>query len=129
MESGNTLPLVSIIITSFNRAGMITKAIESALMQDYPNLEVIVSDNCSSDDTENVVAKYSNDIKFRFSRNSMNIGMIPNFRKATYEVSKGEYLTYISSDDFLTDKSFVSDAMGVVARNPNIEIVHGRMSF
>lgn len=129
MESGNTLPLVSIIITSFNRAGMITKAIESALMQDYPNLEVIVSDNCSSDDTENVVAKYSNDIRFRFSRNSENIGMIPNFRKATYEVSKGEYLTYISSDDFLTDKSFVSDAMGVVARNPNIEIVHGRMSF
>ena len=90
MEFGNNLPLVSVIITSYNRAGMISKAIESALMQDYTNLEIIVSDNCSDDDTEKVIVKYLSDPRFRFSRNSENIGMIPNFRKATYEISKGE---------------------------------------
>lgn len=124
-----SLPLVSIIITSYNRASMISKAIESALSQDYPNFEVIVSDNCSSDDSEVVIKKFSKDSRLKYSKNDVNIGMIPNFRKATYDLSNGEFVTYISSDDYLTDNSFVSDAVRIAMQDPQIEIVHGRMAF
>jgi len=122
-------PLVSIIITSYNRANLISKAIESALAQDYPNLEIIISDNCSTDQSDAIISKYTNDPRVKFSKNSTNIGMIPNFRKATYELSKGEYITYISSDDYLTDNSFVSDSIKLVKKYENIVLVHGRMSY
>lgn len=123
------LPLVSIIITSYNRASLVSKAIESALSQDYPNFEVIVSDNCSSDNSDEIIRSFCSDRRLKYSRNEVNIGMIPNFRRATYELSKGEYVTYISSDDYLTDNSFVSDAIRIALKDPIIEIVHGRMAF
>jgi glycosyltransferase involved in cell wall biosynthesis len=123
------LPLVSIIITSYNRAGLISKAIASALNQDYPNLEIVISDNCSTDDTDTVIRKYISDPRVKYSRNEKNIGMIPNFRKATYELSKGEYITYISSDDYLIDNAFVSDCIKLVKQDKNILLVHGRMAF
>jgi glycosyltransferase involved in cell wall biosynthesis len=123
------LPLVSIIITSYNRAGLISKAVESALSQDYPNLEIIISDNCSTDGSDDVIRKYINDPRVKYNRNKENIGMLPNFRKATYELSKGEYLTYISSDDYLISNSFVSDAIAITQRNKNIGLVYGRMCY
>ena len=129
MKEEFSLPLVSIIITSYNRASMISKAIESALMQDYPNLEIIISDNCSTDDSDKVISSYLGDPRVKYSRNDVNIGMIPNFRKATYDLATGEYLTYISSDDYLTDKNFVSDAISITIMHPDVEIVHARASF
>jgi glycosyltransferase involved in cell wall biosynthesis len=123
------LPLVSIIITSYNRAGLISKAVESALSQDYPNLEIIISDNCSTDGSDTVIRKYINDPRVKYNRNAENIGMVNNFRKATYDLSKGEYLTYISSDDYLMCNSFVSDAIMLTKRYTNIGIVFGRMCY
>lgn len=120
-------PLVSIIITSYNRAHLIPKAIESAMAQDYPNLEIIISDNCSTDATDEVVKKYTADPRVKYSRNAENIGMIPNFRKATYELSKGEYITYVSSDDYLIDNSFVSESMKLVNKYDDVVLVYGKM--
>ncbi len=122
-------PLVSLIITSYNRASLISKAIESSLEQDYPNLEIIISDNCSTDNTEAVVKKYLIDPRIKYFRNGENLGMLGNFRKATYEYSKGEYITYVNSDDYLTDNSFVSDCIKLVNRDKDILLVHGRMAF
>jgi glycosyltransferase involved in cell wall biosynthesis len=121
------LPLVSIIITSYNRASLITKTIESALAQDYPNLEIVISDNCSTDDSDAVIKKYTSDKRIRYSRNSENIGMMPNFIKATYELSRGEYLTYVSSDDHLTDSTFVSDSIRLVNKYDNVLLVFGKL--
>jgi glycosyltransferase involved in cell wall biosynthesis len=122
-----SLPLVSIIITSYNRAHLISKAIESALAQDYSNLEIIISDNCSTDDTDTVIRKYTGDPRVKYSRNAENIGMIPNFRKATYELSKGEYITYVSSDDYLLDNTFVTDSIRLVNKYDNVVLVYGKM--
>ncbi|MBS1757264.1 MAG: glycosyltransferase, partial [Bacteroidetes bacterium] len=51
-------PLVSIVITSYNRAHYIEEAIRSALAQDYRNLEIIISDNCSTDGSSEIFKKY-----------------------------------------------------------------------
>lgn len=105
------------------------KAIESALSQDYPNLEIIISDNCSTDGTDEVIRRYTNDPRVHYNRNSENIGMLPNYRKATYELSKGKYVTYVSSDDYLTDNAFVSDAVKLAVRYEDADLIYGRMSF
>src|SRR5690242_6516086 len=109
-------PLVSIIITSYNRAHWIGQAIESALAQDYPNLEIIISDNNSTDNSDEVIKRYCNDPRIRYSRNKENIGMIANFQKTFFELAKGEYITNISSDDYLTSPKFVSKAINIFRR-------------
>jgi glycosyltransferase involved in cell wall biosynthesis len=118
------VPLVSIIITSFNRAHYIDRAINSALDQDYPNLEVIVSDNCSSDNTKKMINDLFHDDRLHFYENSTNIGMMPNFLKATKELASGKYITYVSSDDYLINKNFISEAVSRILRHKNIIMVH-----
>ena len=60
---------VTIMIPTYNQAKYISKAIESALSIDYSNIEVIVSDDCSSDNTEEVVSKYLSDNRYKYIKN------------------------------------------------------------
>src|SRR5258705_810186 len=120
-----TLPLISIVITSYNRANWIGQAIESALAQDYPNLEIIISDNCSTDNSDEVIKKYCSDSRIRYTRNETNIGMIPNFNKGFFELAKGEYITNLSSDDYFTNPTFITKALRVINKYENISVVFG----
>ena len=121
----NARPLVSIVITSYNRAHFIDKAITSALAQDYPNLEIIISDNCSTDNTEEVIKQYTNDSRIKYFTSPSNIGMIPNFIKATHELARGKYISFVSSDDYLVNDSFVSEAIKKIQQHPGVTVVTG----
>ena len=72
-------PLVTIGIPTYNRADKtLRRALESALAQDYPYLQVIVADNCSEDDTERVVRDVGGD-RVDYLRHPTNIGAEPNY--------------------------------------------------
>lgn len=120
------LPLVSIIITSYNRASLIGQAIDSALAQDYQNLEVIISDNNSTDNTDEVIKKYLGDPRIKYFKNVTNLGMAGNFRIATEERAKGEFLTYISSDDYLINERFISQAIKIINNYDNVLLVFAK---
>ncbi len=92
-------PLVSVVIPSYNRAGLIGKTIDSVLNQDYPNIEIIVVDDCSSDDTESVIAGYGDRVIFR--RHDENKGA-PAARNTGLEISRGKYIAFLDSDDTWT---------------------------
>ncbi len=115
---------VSIIIPTFNRAGYLSQAIESALAQDYASLEVIVSDNASTDETSEMVKRYLPDKRFKYFRNEKNLGMVPNWRKAVYEYSAGDFFLLLSDDDYLIDGSYISKAVGLIRANPEIVLVY-----
>ena len=121
-------PLVSIIITSFNREKFIEMAIQSALNQDYPNLEIIISDNNSTDNSDTIIKKYMHDKRIKYFVNDVNIGMTPNFKLATEQRAKGEYITYISSDDYLLSDKFISNAVDLINKYPNIVLVIAKNS-
>jgi len=91
--------LVTICIPTYNRAGMIGKAIESALSQSYKNIEIIVVDNASTDNTASVVASYSDD-RLRYVRNDRNLGLFGNCNRCI-ELASGTYLHILHSDDFI----------------------------
>lgn len=124
-EAEQALPRVSLVITSYNRAHLIEKAISSALAQDYPNLEIVISDNCSTDNSDQVIRKYAGDPRIKYSVNERNIGMVPNFDKATRQLATGKYITYVSSDDYLVNPTFVSEAIARIRQNPRIIVVSG----
>ena len=107
---------VSIAITAYNQAHYIGQAVESALAQDYPNLEVVVSDNHSTDPIQEVMGRYTSDPRVKYFRNETNLGMIGNFRKALYEYSTGDYALHLDGDDYFIDPGYIRRAMGLIDR-------------
>ena len=115
---------VSILIPTYNRVNYLPKAIESALKQDYPNIEIIVSDNASTDGTNELVNKYMDDVRFKYYRNRKNLGMVPNWRKALYEYATGNFFMVLSDDDYLIDSEYISKAVKLIETDPEIVIVY-----
>lgn len=117
---------VSVGITVFNQAHYIGEALESVLSQDYPNLEVVVSDNCSTDTIELTMSRYLHDSRVKYFRNELNIGMIANARKALYEYSSGELALHLDGDDYLIDRRYISKAVDLLERH-NLVMVFSRI--
>lgn len=92
-------PLVSVLITSFNRQKYIEEAIKSVLSQTYQHFELIIVDDCSQDDTYFIASKFI-DSRIKLFRNSENLGQFAN-RNRAIEYAKGYYIKFLDSDDFL----------------------------
>lgn len=92
-------PFVSVLMTAYNREVLIAEAIESVLTCNYPNFELIIVDDRSTDNTFKVIQEYAaKDQRIRYYLNEKNLGDYPNRNKAaTY--AKGEYIAYLDSDD------------------------------
>jgi len=102
-------PLVSIGIPTYNRAnGNLLKVIERALGQTWQNVEVIVSDNCSTDHTPELVGAID-DPRLRYIRQETNIGPNNNFNTCLNQ-AKGEYFLLFHDDDMI-DEDFVEACM------------------
>lgn len=90
-------PFVTIGIPTFNRAPLLKDCIALALSQSYPNFEILVSDNASTDETAEVLNQFT-DPRLRVVRQSQNIGLLPNWNACLAE-AKGEYTVFVSDDD------------------------------
>lgn len=90
---------VSVCIPSYNYAHFIGATIQSALDQTYGDLEVVVVDNCSTDDTEKVVGAFASE-QVRFYRNEQNIGFVRNLNRCLVH-ARGEYVIFPGADDLL----------------------------
>ncbi|HLP36091.1 glycosyltransferase family 2 protein [Lacibacter sp.] len=94
-------PLVSVLMTSFNREKYIGQAIESVLASSYMHFELIIVDDRSTDDTVAIAQSYAvNDSRVHVYINEQNIGDYPNRNKAA-SYAKGEFLKYLDADDLI----------------------------
>jgi glycosyltransferase involved in cell wall biosynthesis len=91
-------PLISIVIPTYNRADTITRAIESVTAQDYPNLEIVLVDDGSSDNTESVIANLDAP-GLRIIRHAENRGANAA-RNTGVREARGEFVAFQDSDDF-----------------------------
>ena len=122
MDQNITKPLVSVIITTYNRADMIVMAIESVLSQTYPNWELIIADDASTDDTFELLKYYRNDPRIRYVRNEINLGIAAN-RNEAIRHSKGMYIAMLDSDDKWIDPDKLSKQVEFMEKNPHHGIV------
>lgn len=90
---------VTIAIPTYNRSELLKTSLKSALAQDYPDFQVLVLDNASTDDTEAVVRSFA-DSRITYIRNETNIGMFRNWMR-TVEMNSSPYLSILSDDDIL----------------------------
>jgi glycosyltransferase involved in cell wall biosynthesis len=92
-------PLVTVITVTYNAARYVRDAIESVLAQDYSNIEYIIGDDCSTDETWQIVSGYR-DPRIRAYRNETNLREYPNRNKAI-GLATGKYLIFIDGDDII----------------------------
>lgn len=97
MNNSKDHPLITIGIPTFNRAQKLLKTLKYILLQDYYNLEVIVCDNNSTDNTKSLVLDIQ-DNRINYYRNNQNIGMRNNFNECLSKAS-GEFFILLSDDD------------------------------
>ena len=115
-------PLVTIAIPTRNRAPLLRDCVASALAQTYPDIEVLVSNNASTDNTSEVLSSFG-DPRVRELRNKENIGLTPNWNQCVNE-ARGEYLV-IASDDNLLAPTFLEKCVLLVNEEPGLSAVVG----
>ena len=104
-------PLLSIVIPTYNRSEMLKEAINSIVMQTYKNYEIIIIDDCSTDDTEQMLGNIFGELKaIRYTKvpNSKDAG---KNRNVGYNLAQGEYIVFLDDDDFYIDKNFFMKAI------------------
>lgn len=93
----NNMELISIIMPTYNCGRFIGESIESVLAQTYSHWELLIVDDCSTDNTEQVVSQYT-DSRIRYMRNEHNMGAALTRNRALRE-AKGRYIAFLDSDD------------------------------
>lgn len=119
---------VSIGIPTCGRVDLLQRAVESARRQDYPLLEILISDNASTDTTAEFCAKAAaNDPRIRYFRNPVNLGAAYNFTRVLRE-SKGEFFLWLGDDDELAE-DYVSECVAFFSTHPRHSVVGGVVSY
>jgi glycosyltransferase involved in cell wall biosynthesis len=127
-KPASTGKLVSIGLPVRNAGGRVAAVVRSVLAQDHENLELLITDNASTDDTEAVCRDLAAaDSRITYHRQPQNIGLLNNFGYAISK-AKGSHFRWIGDDDRL-DPGFVSRCLEVFAADPRLILVTTGISY
>lgn len=118
-----TRPLVTIGCAVYNGEATLARALRTVVGQDYDNLEIIISDDCSKDGSPAIYREFARkDPRIRIIENPKNIGVTRNFNQLVRE-AHGKYFMWADQDD-LRAPSFVSKTLAELERNPDAVLCH-----
>ena len=122
MELENKYKL-TIAIPTYNGEKTIKNLLDSLIMQCNESVELLIVDNCSMDNTPNIINKYKNDYsKLKYVRNDENIGPDANFLKCM-KLAEGEYTWLISDDDVVTDNA-IKNVLNYIEKYKDISLIY-----
>lgn len=126
MEKKKNSVLVSVIVVTYNSSKYILETLDSIYYQSYPDLELIISDDCSKDETVNICQSWISAHSERFVNvclitSAMNTGVSANCNRA-YEVAQGEWVKELGGDDILLPHC-IEDYLDFVANQPTARFV------
>ena len=115
------LPTLTVVTPAYNQAEFLRDTIESVLSQDYPNIEHIVLDDGSTDETPEILASYGDRVRWETHK---NMGQTATINKG-WSMTSGEIITWLNSDDTFYTNSSVREGMEYLIEHPNVGIVFG----
>lgn len=116
-------PKVSVCIDVFNYGRFLSEAIESVLRQDFADFEVVISDDCSTDDSFAIAQSFAEkEERIRVVRNPQNLGMVRN-RNACLQLARGDYVKWLHADDFLFSPQALSRMAAALDSNRAVSLV------
>jgi glycosyltransferase involved in cell wall biosynthesis len=116
-----SLPLISVIIPTWNYGRFLAEAINSVLAQDWPEMEVVIADDASTDETQSVVDSFRDRV---VSVRRPERGGTAAARNSGFNQSRGELVCFLDSDDFMVAQS-LSSLAGALARHPEAGAAYG----
>ncbi len=119
-------PLVTVVIPTHNRAGLLRESLASVLSQTFARIEVIVSDNASSDETADVVASFS-DSRLSYSRLDQNIGHLRNLSRCL-RLGTAPIVAIFQDDDLMHPEN-IERKLEILRGDEGIVFVHSAFSF
>lgn len=117
-------PKIAIITPSYNQGRFIKETIESVLSQDYPNIEYIVIDGASTDNTVEILKSYGERIRWISEKDNGQTDAI----KKGFEISTGEVIAWLNSDDLYLPEA-VSKVVEIFKDNPGAAMVYGKSYY
>ncbi len=121
-------PCVTIAMPVYNGEEYIREALDSVLSQTFDNLEIIISDNASTDKTEDICREYAeNNSHIRYYRNDKNVGAIENFNRL-FALSNGKYFQWVSYDDKWSP-NFIEECVAALEKDNSIVLCYGKTEF
>ena len=124
MEASGDKRTVSVGVPTFNRVAQLRRAVESVLAQNHSDLELVISDNASTDGTEEFCRELcARDPRVRYIRQPANRGMTANYMEALRH-ARGEFFMWLSDDDWL-DAAYIAECLKVLAAQPAYASVSG----
>lgn len=119
----NEVPGVCIMIPTYNQAAYICKAVESALAQNYSNIEIVIADDGSTDNTAQLLQIFINNSLIKYKKNAANIGRVANYRKCLHDYTKAPWVINLDGDDYFTNTHFISEAMRAIQTSGTNDIL------
>jgi glycosyltransferase involved in cell wall biosynthesis len=120
--------MVTVAVPTYERPGQLRRAIESVLSQDYEPIELIISDNGSTDGTQKLCQDYVDRIpSVRYVRHSVNVGPTLNFEGLRL-LARGAYFLFLGDDDWI-DSGYVSACVTSIEANPGTSLQAGRAIY
>ena len=123
----NKPPFFSIVIPTYNRAALIAATLESVWRQTYNHYEVIVVDNCSEDNTEEVLEPYIRARRLTFIKHDQNYERARS-RNTGMSAAKGDFLTFLDSDDLMYGTN-LEDAATYISARPDSKCFHNLYEY
>jgi glycosyltransferase involved in cell wall biosynthesis len=121
-------PLVTIAIPTYNRERWLGRSIDSALHQNYANVELLVLDNASSDGTRAICERYASDnLRITYVRAAENLGSTANF-SAGLDRASGHFFMWLGDDDWI-DPTYVSACVAELRKDPSLALVSGGTNY
>jgi len=124
----NCTPLVSIGMVAYNGAKFIRQTLDSLLAQTYENFELIISDDVSTDQTQEICREYlARDERIKYKRNDVNIKEVRNTNQV-FNMSTGDYFMWVTDHD-LYDKKFISRCVEILDNDPSVVLCYPNTIF
>lgn len=115
--------LVSVNITTYNRAHLLSKCLNSVLAQSYDNMEIIIVDDCSTDRTVEVVEEYKKiDGRIKYIKHEIN-RKLPSSRNTAWTNSKGKYIAFMDDDDEWIDNDKIKKQVNIFENSYDDKLV------
>ena len=122
MSKAAANPKVSVVITTHNRSSLLPRAVRSVLAQSYEDYELIIVDDCSTDNTPDVIRTFV-DSRIRVVRHADNMGQSAAINTGI-RLSRGEYIAFLDDDDEWVDQKLLRQVQTLDASDPRVGLVY-----
>jgi glycosyltransferase involved in cell wall biosynthesis len=120
---------VSVLVPVFNGERFLAECLDSILEQDFRDLEVLISDDGSTDGSPEIIKKYvARDARIRWWKNPRNLGLVANSNVCLKE-AKGEYIKFVHQDDKLLSPSALRKMVAALDDHPGVSLAAGQQHF